>query len=339
MLQLLFNLILSSGIYPQAWTLGVIVPLHKKGSVDQPCNYRPITLLDVCGKIFSKILCSRLTEWATHENKISWEQAGFRKGFQTIDNIYIISAVIRKYLALHKGRLYCAFIDFKAAFDSVSHSGLLYKLWVGNVKGRVFNVIRNMYKNVKACVSLQQGYTEFFDCAFGVRQGCQLSPFLFSFFINDIVQYLGEDNQWSISIGMIQLFILSFADDIIILDSSVVGLQKRLDKLSTYCDKWQLLVNSDKSKVIIFRKGGRLRKYEKFYFKKDNLEIVSSYKYLGVQLSSSGSWYQAQKTLTYQANKALQCIRSSMTYFNKLPLHVQLHIFDVKVMPILTYGS
>lgn len=181
LLKSLFNSILSTGIYPTEWTYGVIIPLYKKGKLDDPGNYRPITLLEVTGKIFCKIINNRLHSWAEREEFFVDEQAGFRHGFQTQDNIFILNAIIGKYLSLYKGRLYCAFIDLKAAFDSVDRCGLLYKLWLGNIKGNTYRLLKNMYQNIKACVSMRDGYTHFFDCLSGVRQGCQLSPFLFSF--------------------------------------------------------------------------------------------------------------------------------------------------------------
>ena len=101
MLKSLFNSVLSTGIYPPEWTYGVIIPIYKKGNVNDPANYRPITLLEVSGKIFSKILCNRLTLWAEREHFITPEQAGFRHGFQTHDNIFILNSIIQRYLSLY----------------------------------------------------------------------------------------------------------------------------------------------------------------------------------------------------------------------------------------------
>jgi len=339
MLLKLYNVVLQTGIYPDQWTYGVILPIFKKGNSNKPENYRPITLLEVAGKIFAKVMCSRLALWADIEDKIAKEQAGFRKGFRTSDNIFILNTIIQKYISRKGGRLFCAFIDLKAAFDSVYRNGLLYKLWHGGVNGRLYKLIKNMYVKVQSCVSLDSGYTAFFECKYGLRQGCQMSPFLFSFFINDIVDFLNSDGQRGITIDMMELFILLFADDIVLFDFTPVGLQKRLDKMAIYCSKWKLKVNIDKSKIIVFRKGGPLRRGEKFSLNKQYLEMVSSYKYLGVHFSSSGSWYKTQKTLAQQAWKVVQILQSESFNLFKLPYNVLFRIFDVKIMPILLYGS
>ena len=77
-------------------------------------------------------------------------------------------------------------------FDTIPHSLLLYKLIKSGIHGRTLNVLRDMYSKMKACVKTKQGLTEFFNCTIGTRQGCMLSPFLFSFYIGELVQMLKD---------------------------------------------------------------------------------------------------------------------------------------------------
>ena len=102
---------LSSGQFPDAWTEAIIQPLHKKGNTQDPNNYRGISLLNVCSKLYSYILNKRLVTWIEENGSIG-EQAGFRRDYSTTDHIFTLFAVIQKYL-LHKKKLYVAFIDFK----------------------------------------------------------------------------------------------------------------------------------------------------------------------------------------------------------------------------------
>lgn len=88
----------------------------------------------------------------------------------------------------------------------------------------VFRLNHNMYAKVVSCVSLT---------LFGFRQGCQMFPLLFTLYIDDIIQFLGDEGQRCIEIWV---FILLFADDMVLTESSVVGLQRRLDKLSVHCN-------------------------------------------------------------------------------------------------------
>ena len=73
-----FNKLFSSGLYPTEWTKAIIVPLHKKGDINNVDNYRGISLLNVLSKIFTYIVNRRLTTWAESNNVISDAQAGFR---------------------------------------------------------------------------------------------------------------------------------------------------------------------------------------------------------------------------------------------------------------------
>ena len=114
----LFNAILNSGFFPSQWSEGIIVPLFKKNDPNDVNNYRGITLVSCFSKIFTGILNNRLKNWAENNSIISDSQFGFRKGRSTTDACFVLNAIIQKILN-EKGRLYCAFIDFKKAFDSV----------------------------------------------------------------------------------------------------------------------------------------------------------------------------------------------------------------------------
>ena len=124
----LFNRIFETGEMPESWTKSVIVPIHKKGDVNSTNNYRGVSLLSIIGKCFKYILNQRLTKWAEENNKISEEQAGFRKGYSTIDHIFTLYAMTQKYLSKRGGKLYVAFVDLRRAFDSVKHDTLLASL-------------------------------------------------------------------------------------------------------------------------------------------------------------------------------------------------------------------
>ena len=95
----LFNVILELEHFPKKWTDGLIVPLHKKGSINEPENYRGITLLNVFGKLFSRVLNNRLDKWAVEYNVYIEAQSGFRAGMGTVDNIFVLHGVIKHCLS------------------------------------------------------------------------------------------------------------------------------------------------------------------------------------------------------------------------------------------------
>ena len=112
LLNILFNRLFLLGTFPESWSRSIIVPIHKKGNVSNPENFRGISLLDVLGKIYTSIINKRVNVYG----KISEAQFGFREGYSTTDNAFILNSLIEKYLAKKKGKLYVCFVNFKRAF-------------------------------------------------------------------------------------------------------------------------------------------------------------------------------------------------------------------------------
>ena len=130
----------------------MIVPLFKKGDKDIPNNYRGISLLSVASKCYTTVLRNRLTKWMDDHEKVVEAQAGFRKGYSTIDHVYTLPAVIEKYLGRKGGMLYVAFIDLQEAFDSVNRASLFLSLVKAGLSGLFLNAIKAMYRSVIFCV-------------------------------------------------------------------------------------------------------------------------------------------------------------------------------------------
>ena len=109
-----------------------------------------------------------------------------------------------------------------------------------------------MYRNIKSKLKINNTLSEEVSYYVGVRQGEPLSPFLFSMYINDLEGELMQNDIDGIDIGMLKLYLLLYADDIVIFSMSSEGLQKGLDVLCDYCQRWKLTVNTDKTKVMFF---------------------------------------------------------------------------------------
>ena len=192
MLCELFNFIFRSNTYPESWTKGLIVPVPKKGDLTNVNNYRGITLTSIFSKIYSLILEDRLRTWTENNNIIDDCQFGFRKIKSTVDCIYILQAIINSKLS-RKRKLYCAFIDFRKAFDLVYRNGIWFKLCELGASLNFVKSIKAIYSSVKACVKLLGKTSDCFDSLVGVKQGEPLSPLLFILFLNDLSNELGID--------------------------------------------------------------------------------------------------------------------------------------------------
>ena len=116
----LYNKIFDLGVFPVQWAGSIICLIHKKGPLDDPNNFRGISLIDVLNKVFTSILNERIHTWADTNHMT--DEAGFRKGFSTIDNLFCLQSMAQKYLSKQKGRFYCLYVDFAKAFDTIDHT-------------------------------------------------------------------------------------------------------------------------------------------------------------------------------------------------------------------------
>ena len=182
----LFNILLDNGHIPDNWTIGIIKPIFKnKGSKNDTDNYRGITLLRCLGKLFTATLNTRLTNFLEDNMLLLENQAGFCSEYYTNDHMFTLKYIIDLYLSSGR-RLFCAFVDHRKAFDTVNRTALWKKLLSYNISGKIFQAITNLYKATKLCVTHKVKTSSFFYSNIGVRQGENLSPLLFTIYLNDI---------------------------------------------------------------------------------------------------------------------------------------------------------
>ena len=244
----LFNIVLQTGKIPHAWSIGYISPIYKgKGEENDPDNYRGITVLSCFGKLFTSVINDRIHSFLETNDILGNEQSGFRKGHSTMDHVFALHCLIDVYLQ-RKKKLFCAFIDYKKAFDSVQRGLLWGKLLNSGVNGKVLHVIRDMYAKAKSCVKTRHGLSQFFVSNVGLRQGENLSPVLFSLFLNDLKGFLTSNNVQGLKLpfalaqdvclqdidNFLYLFLLLYADDTIVLAECPEDLQRALDILKIY---------------------------------------------------------------------------------------------------------
>lgn len=168
--EILFNKFYDKAFFPEDWSVSTLSPIHKKGDKNIPDNYRGISLQPVISKIFTNILNKRLKEWSNENKIIGEEQAGFRKSYSTIDNLFCLQTIVTKYLRKKGGRFYAVFVDFEKAFDHVDRNALWNKLQSLNVSSKMNKMLRSIYSSIKSCLKTKTGLTSVFNCPIGVRQ-------------------------------------------------------------------------------------------------------------------------------------------------------------------------
>ena len=173
-------------------------------------------------------------------------------------------------------------MDYKPAFDCIDRTYLWRKLLYHGINGKLIELIKSMYTKFKSCVRNNGKSTETFDVTVGVLQGEALSPFLFPMYLNDFESFLMKNGSDSIEIGMLNLFLILYADDTVIISESAEGLQKQSNDLYDYCNEWKLKANTLKTKIVIFRNRGKVQATDKWYYDGNCIEVVNSFNYLGL---------------------------------------------------------
>jgi hypothetical protein len=336
----LFNKIFQSGTFPLEWTRSIIVPLHKKGDHSLPDNYRGISLLSIVSKVYTSVLNNRLKQWSEENNIITDAQEGFRKGRSTTNHIFSLHALIEKQF-LSDSKLYVAFMDFRKCYDTINRSILWSVLSKSGIQGKMLMALKGIYSSVQSCVLCNGGLSEYFQCLQGLKQGCILSPEIFSLLINDLALEILAKARHGVPLGAaeIDLFLLMFADDLTLLSTTIVGLQNQLNALSTAAVRLGLTINLDKSKIIVFRKGGFLGRRERWFFGGSQLEVVNSFKFLGLTFSTRLSFTAALEDAATKAKKCTVEILRALRKINCISPIVFFKLFDSQVVPILMYAA
>ena len=119
-LRIIFNNILSTAVYPDMWKLANVTPIFKKGDKQLIKNYRPISLLPICGKILEKIIFNNLYNHLTTQNLITKNQSGFRPGDSTTNQLIdLVNEIHQAFDSTKSLEVRAVFLDISKAFDKV----------------------------------------------------------------------------------------------------------------------------------------------------------------------------------------------------------------------------
>jgi len=295
-------------------------------------------LLSVVSKLFTRVLNNRLNLWAEANSKFHIGQSGFRAGFGTMDNVYVLQAFI-EHACQEKEELFCCFVDYEKAFDRVDHTVLWYKLDRMGVTGNIFRVIKDMYRCLKSCVRHFSGEeSEAFISICGVRQGETLSPFLFACVLKDMEEHILSSNnnsEHAMRWGSVLCALACYADDCVIMSKTELGLQSSINAAQDYCTTWRLRINIAKTKVVVF--NPRYQRALKFSIDGNVLEVVPEFNFLGVTLFHDCDLKKTADRALLKAKKALFALRRHQAKFYQTPMDI-IRDFRTLVEPILLYG-
>ena len=241
-LTVIINTSIVTGIVPEKWKHAIVCPLLKQGDVEDPSNYRPISLLSVLSKILEKVVANQLYEFLSRNNLLSESQHGFRKGLSTQTALIQITEHLYKNIDKSKISL-LALCDLSKAFDSVSHTLLLQKMDALQIDDFWFT---NYLSNRTQAVKINSNISSNQNIEYGVPQGSVLGPLLCNIFINDLHTVSGDSTL--VQFADDAQFLLS--DNIENLETLVQRMEATMERVNNYFSDNGLKVISDKTQYI-----------------------------------------------------------------------------------------
>ena len=287
----LFNECMQEGVFPDELKLGKVTPIYKKDNEELFENYRPISTLPVFGKILEKLIYRRLYSFLTAKGIINENQFGFRKGHSTSHALNHSTTYIESLLK-DKQHVLGIFLDLSKAFDTISHSQLLYKLNHYGIRGNALNLIKSYLTNRKQYVSVLNENSDKLPVEWGVPQGSVLGPLLFLIYINDLCN-VSKDGKFILFADDTNLFVASNSRQEVYKLANEI-----LQSISMYMKCNLLHVNAKKCCYLYFNPNSR-EDYSSVNKDLESLNLaidgsilrrVKTAKFLGVLMDDELSW-------------------------------------------------
>ena len=330
-LKIIFENIILTSIYPDMWKVANVTPVYKKGDKQVHKNYRPISLLPICGKIFEKIIFNNLYPYLNGNNLITKNQSGFRPGDSTTNQLlFLVDEIHQAFEERDSLEVRAVFLDISKAFDKVWHDGLIFKLKQNGISGRLLRLFENYLQNRKQRVALNGSFSDYSKIESGVPQGSVLGPLLFLVYINDLQVNIKSNIKF-------------FADDTmlfsIVKDPKVSAndLNHDLEIIYQWAHQWKMEFNPDANKQateVLFSCKKVSPNHPQLIFNGRAVKKVKEQKHLGLILDSSLSFRKHFDEKIIKAKRIIGIIKHLSKF---LPLKTLDQMYKALVRSHLDY--
>ena len=316
---------------PMNWKKGLIIKLAKKGNLKDCKNSRGITLLPVVGKILGRIIIDRIRRGI--DSRLRKEQAGYRRGRGTTEQVFILRNIIEQ-VNEWQATLHLTFVDFEKAFDSVHRESLWLIMKKYGIPEKIVKIVKTFYEDFQCAVEHQGEICEWFQIKSGVKQGCNMSGFLFLIIMDWVMRRTvrhGENGiRWRFTS---KLDDLDFADDIATLSATKQQMQDKTRRMEEEAKRVGLKINTAKTKNMRIN----ARNQEKIKINGQDIEETEEFTYLGATVCKEGGGMKDLKNRLSKARGAF--IKLKKIWSSKaISRRTKLRLYKTLVVPVLLYG-
>ena len=330
-LTIIFQKSLDEGRCPDDWKSANVTPIHKKGDRTEPSNYRPVSLTSQVCKVLESIVREQVIKHLNSNNLLSEVQHGFREGRSCLTNLLETLEIWTEIIDEGDG-LDIAYLDFRKAFDLVSHKHLIFKMSRYGINGQILNWVEDFLRDRSQRVVIRGTASTPLRVTSGVPQGSVLGPILFLIFINDLplnvispLSLFADDSKIFSRIVTNEKRLKSS------IESGTETLQRDLENVVEWAKKWKMEFNVDKCKIMHL---GRRNPKNVYQMDGKTLNETAEEKDLGVLIDNELDFGKHIKGIVGKANKILGMIRISFACLNK---RMFLNLYLALVRPLLEY--
>ncbi|BHF66062.1 hypothetical protein SprV_0200907600 [Sparganum proliferum] len=329
-LTAIFQEMRRQGAVPQDFKDATIVHLYKRKGNRQVCdNHRGISLLNIVGKIFARILLNRLNNHL-EQGLLPESQCGFRRHRGTTDMIFAARQLQEKCQEM-RTHLYSTFVDLTKAFDTVNREGLWKIMQKFGCPERFTQMVRQLHDGMMARVMDNGAVSEAFAVTNGVKQGCVLAPTLFSLMFPAMLMdaYRDERAPGSASpTGQTNT-------------TSEEEMQQSMDLFSAACEYFGLVTNTQKT-VVMHQPPPNSATHPnapQISVNGTQLQVVENFPYLGSALSGNTKIDDEVANRISKARQVFGRLRSTVWNRHGLQLSTKLKMYKAVILPTLLYGA
>ena len=265
--------------------------------------------------------------------EIGEEQCGFVEGKGTVNAVYILRTVIERSIEVNKD-LHLCFIDYTKAFDKVRHVNMIRMLEDLQIDGKDIRLIKNIYWKQQAAIRIDNEVRQYQPIKRGVRQGCVMSPDLFSLYSENIFRNIEDIN--GISIGGRNINNIRYADDTVLIADNEQDLQHLVDAVVVHSEQLGLELNCKKTQVMVVTRKNEIPQCN-IQVNGNILQQVNRYNYLGTVITSDGRCLEEIRTRIAMAKVAFSKMKNILTN-KKMSIETRKRVLRGYIEPVLLYG-